>query len=104
MALKSLFGKILVVVTDIYSKFGFIIDLLAKQDITKLNDADRVAFGIAAAEWKQLGATCNEVGLTLDRVKEGGITPEEYVELFQKLRAVAEEAADIGPATRDLLK
>lgn len=103
MGIKSLFGKILVIAAEIYDKFGPIIDMLARVDVTKLNADDRVAFGIAAAEWKQLGFACTDVGNTLDQIKEGGISPEEYVLLLDKLRAVLKEAGDIGPATKNLV-
>ena len=103
MSIGSLFGKILSVVADIYAKFGPIIDMLARVDITKLNADDRVAFGIAAAEWKQLGAACNNVGDVLDSIKQDGVTPEEYLQLFDALKRVVEEAADIGPATKALV-
>lgn len=101
--MSSIFRKILGLVSDIYAKFGPIIDLLAKVDLTKLNNDDRVAFGIAAAEWRQLGLACNNVGDTLDRIKADGISAEEYAELVQALRKVVEEAADIGPATKNLV-
>lgn len=103
MSIGSIFGKILAVVSEIYTKFGPIIDMLARVDITKLNDDDRAAFGIAAAEWKQLGAACNNVGTVLDNIKSGGVTPEEYVQLFDALKKVVEEAGDIGPATKSLV-
>lgn len=94
--------KLLGIVDGIYDKFGPIIDLLMKVDITKLNENDRYAFGVAAAEFKQAGAAVTDIGNALDEVKNGNLTPEEYKLVIEKAYKAVDELADLGPAVKAL--
>lgn len=94
--------RLLGVVTNIYNTLGPVIDLLLKYDVTQMNEDDRYAFGVCAAEFKQAGAALTEVGNTLDEIKNGNITAEEYKALGEKLYKALDEVQDLGPAVKGL--
>lgn len=100
--MANIFNKILGLVGDLYDRFGPVIDLFLKMDFTKLNDDDRVALGVFAAECKQAGAALIDVGNTVDAIKVGGISGEEYQLLAEKLIKAGNELKDLGPAAKDI--
>ena len=73
----SIFTKIFGLIDQIRQRFGPVIELFSKIDVTKLNDEDRYAFGVAAAEFRQAGAAFNRFADVLDDAKENGITPRD---------------------------
>jgi hypothetical protein len=94
--------KILTTVTSVYATLRPFIDLLGQIDITRLNDDDRYAIGVCAAEIRQTAAAMNQLADAFDAAKDDGISPAEYEEILRAAHLVLDEAADIGPAVKGL--
>lgn len=98
-SLRSVFSA----VASFVSKYEAIIQLFSRIDITKLNDDDRVAIGLLAAEFRQAGAAFVAVADALDSAKADGVSPEEYAEIAKAIYKAGDELADIPVAAKSLL-
>ena len=98
-SLKSVFTAVAAFV----SKYEAIIQLFSRIDVTKLNDEDRVAIGVLAAEFRQAGAAFVVVADELDAAKADGVSPDEYARIAQAIYKAGDELADIPVAVKSLL-